>query len=137
MTRRSKRILICQTGMMSTTVLDILHISIPPYIKTIMYTWIEISQFSFLSIVFDWSRLKEGFFAICFGWYCPYWREFVTVLGMYIFTTLWLIIILCQNNVSDWEDFNPSATMVIFRWDSKGIACGVWVLQRWGNIQYT
>ena len=30
MTRGSKRRLICQTGMVSTTVLDDLHISIPP-----------------------------------------------------------------------------------------------------------
>ena len=88
----------------------------------------------FLSIVLYWSRFQEGFSDMWFRWYSPYWRECVTVLGMYIFTLVWLIILLCQHNVSYWEYFTAAAMMVVFIWVWKGVACGVWVLQRWGNI---
>ena len=118
--------LIYQMGMVSTSVLDALHISIPSYKKK---SWIIVlkSLSLFLSVVFDWSRLQELFSAIWFGRYCPYWRECVRVLGVYICTSLWLIIILCQHNVSDWEEFTPSEMIVVFSWGRNVIACGVWV----------
>ena len=103
----------------------ILYIFLFPHITPIMDNCIEILSVIFLSIVLDWSRLQEGFSAIWFGWYCPYWRECVTVLGMYIYTSVWLISILCQHNVSDWEDFTAEEMMVVFIWGRKDIACGV------------
>ena len=108
----------------------------PPIKKQSWIIVLKSLSLVFLSIVFDWSRLQEGFSAIWFVWYCPYWRECVTVLGMYICNSVWLISIFCQHNVSDWEDFTPEAMMVVFSWGRKGIACGVWVFHIWGNIIY-
>ena len=105
----------------------ILYIFLFPHIKPIMDNWIDIFECYFLSIVLDWSILQERFSAIWFGWYCWYWRKCVTLLGMYICTSTWLIIILCQHNVSDWEDFTAAAMIVVFIWGRKGIACVVWV----------
>ena len=112
----------------------ILYIFLFPHITPIMDNCIEIFE-CYYFVYCPWLvKIAGRISAIWFGWYCPYWRECVTVLGMYICTSVWLIRILCQNNVSDWEDFTPAAMMVVFSWGREGIACGVWVLQRWGNI---
>ena len=138
MIRKSKRRLICHTVWCQPLSL-ILYLFLFPNIRNqswiIGLRYLSLGFCLFSLIARDW-RLQEGFSAIWFWWYCPYWRECVTVWGMYICTSLWLIIILCHYKLSDWEYFTPAEMMVVFSWGIKVIVCGVCVLQRWGNIQY-
>ena len=103
-------------------------------VKCLDFSLSNVTSLIFLTTVFNWSILQEWLSAIWFGWYCPYCRECITLLDMYICNSVWLIGILCQHNVSDWEDFTPAAMMVLFSWGRRGIVCGVWVFQRWDNI---
>ena len=50
----------------STTVVDTLHISNPLYYKTILYDSIKISDSWFLFIFFDWSRLEGAGRIFCY-----------------------------------------------------------------------
>ena len=73
MTRRSKMRLICQTGMVSTTVLDDLHVSIHPYRK-IIDNWIE----------------------ICESWFFVYFLWLVKIAGMVFCYLVWMILSILE-----------------------------------------